>query len=336
MTPIWFAVSVILLAVEAQTVYNVQYVTNACVAKTLSSIVARGFLRCGCPEGDPIFGYVTGNDRAGFDVSMCKAVAAALFPNFNTSNIQYTSVDTITRFSLIQSGQVDMVAYSTTNTVDRVTRLGLKFSPIMLYDGTGIAARSANSTVNATSQLGNATVCVSVGTSTIDAVTRFAVGKNITVRSEFSRLTLYQSLNNGTCIYIADDMSALASNMNMTGSSDNSTARILQGPPISKEPLAPFVSANETALGVLLDVVINGLLLAEEKGVFRANATGNSAFYPSTVGQNLTLASNFMEGVIRTVGNYGEIYEAYVGTKIPRASGINRLVRDGGIMYPTD
>jgi general L-amino acid transport system substrate-binding protein len=94
--------------------------------------------------------------------------------------------------------------------------------------------------------------------------------------------------------------------------------------------------------------VVNGVILAEEKGITSANVAEMAAATPEDAevarllgiegefGQLLGLAPDFMVNVIGAVGNYGEIYERHLGpegTNIPREGTLNALWTDGGLLY---
>lgn len=337
-------VVLLISAVTAQVIYNVQYVNQpaSCpivnnstpiTSSSLDAIQNRGFLRCGTTEGDNIFGKLSGSggDRVGFDIAQCKAVAAAIFPDYTSSRVQYTTADSITRFTLIQNKTWDMVAWSTTKTALREAKYNLRFGPVMLYDGAGIAAKKSNTAVVALSDIpANSTVCVTIGSTTQAAVANWGAAKNISVNATLQKKDVYAAFVSGQCTYIGDDLSGLASNLN------SSTDRILTGNPLSKEPLAPFSNAGETQIGQIIEAVINGLLLAEERGVTKANAQASNDVYSTEVGTSLGLNPTFMTNVIKTVGNYAEIYAEFVNASVPRAGGANRLFKDGGLLYASD
>jgi general L-amino acid transport system substrate-binding protein len=52
-------------------------------------------------------------------------------------------------------------------------------------------------------------------------------------------------------------------------------------------------------------------------------------------GEKLGLASGWAANVVRSVGNYGEVYERNVGAKSPLGipRGLNQLWNEGGIQY---
>ena len=70
-------------------------------------------------------------------------------------------------------------------------------------------------------------------------------------------------------------------------------------------------------------------------GIVRDGAKPALVGRDGAFGEQLGLANDWAVGVLRTVGNYGEIYERNIGAesklKIPR--GLNQLWSAGGIQY---
>ena len=95
--------------------------------------------------------------------------------------------------------------------------------------------------------------------------------------------------------------------------------------------------------------VVYALIEAEERGITQDNVDAmvtKAKANPSQtalrrflgidggLGSKLGLADDFVIQIIRSTGNYGEIYDRHLGPKsvvaIPR--GANRLAEDGGLM----
>ena len=69
----------------------------------------------------------------GIDVDVCRAVAAAVFGGAKVEFVPTTSV----RFTVLQSGEIDMLTRNTTWTLSRDVDLGLEFVGVNYYDGQG-------------------------------------------------------------------------------------------------------------------------------------------------------------------------------------------------------
>jgi general L-amino acid transport system substrate-binding protein len=115
---------------------------------------------------------------------------------------------------------------------------------------------------------------------------------------------------------------------------------------ISKEPLGPSVRRGDDELFAIVKWVVYGLIEAEEYGITQANVDKMLAESQDPVvlrvlgksedtGKLLGLDRNWMVNALKTVGNYGEIFERNVGPKTPLnlPRGTNNLWNKGGLMY---
>ena len=103
---------------------------------TLGAIRDRGYLSCGISPG-AIFAEFDGSEWSGLDVSFCKALSAALFDG--GMYVQYHVLDPTERFQSLQGGLVDVLARTTTYTMERdilepSISQGLSFSPPNFHD----------------------------------------------------------------------------------------------------------------------------------------------------------------------------------------------------------
>ncbi|MFP6699909.1 MAG: amino acid ABC transporter substrate-binding protein, partial [Alphaproteobacteria bacterium] len=118
---------------------------------------------------------------------------------------------------------------------------------------------------------------------------------------------------------------------------------------ISKEPLAPAVRQGDAQWFDIVKWTVYTLINAEELGVNKANvdkmrSTSTNASVRRMLGvegnlnEGLGLSKDWAYNIIKEVGNYGEIYEAYMGggklgIGISRAGSANDLWTKGGLMY---
>jgi len=73
-------------------------------AQTLAAIKQRGVIACGVSEGIYGFSIETPTGWAGFDVDLCRALAAAVFND--PTKVRYVPLDAAARFASLQSGAV--------------------------------------------------------------------------------------------------------------------------------------------------------------------------------------------------------------------------------------
>ncbi|MCB1742456.1 MAG: transporter substrate-binding domain-containing protein, partial [Gammaproteobacteria bacterium] len=133
-------------------------------AGTLEDVRAKGYIDCGVSTGVPGFAFTDDKGNwQGFDVSICKAVAAAVFAD--TSKVKYKPTTGKTRFTALKSGEVDVLARNTTWTFSRDVDLQLTFIGVNYYDGQGFMVPKALG-VKSAKELNGASVCIQTGTTT--------------------------------------------------------------------------------------------------------------------------------------------------------------------------
>ena len=139
------------------TIYNPTY------GSTYDRVVKRGYLICGTNDEFPGFSEEVwsdehGNVWTGFDVDICRAVAAAIFGDANA--IEYVIVNGKTRFEFLIDGSIDMLSAATTFTFTRNVQKNLEFLPTTYYDGQGFIVRKTLG-VSSAKQMEGARICFS-------------------------------------------------------------------------------------------------------------------------------------------------------------------------------
>ena len=138
--------------------------TAAPTGKTLEAVQKKGFIQVGV-NGD-LFGFGKPDEKGvwkGLDVDTGRAIAAAVFGDAN--KVKYTPLTAVTRFTALQSGEIDVLCRNATRTLSRETALGLNFVQVNYYDGQGFLVPKALG-VKSASELDGAAVCVLPGTTT--------------------------------------------------------------------------------------------------------------------------------------------------------------------------
>src|SRR5580692_2494105 len=114
---------------------------------------------------------------------------------------------------------------------------------------------------------------------------------------------------------------------------------------ISKEPLSPAVRQGDDAWEDLVRWVHYGMVDAEELGVSKATLDDQMKSANPEIrrllgvegqfGESLGLTNDWAVRIIKSVGNYGESFEATVGQGSPLkiARGLNALWTKGGLQY---
>ena len=301
----------------------------------------RGKVVCGGRTDLAGFGFLDADgNNVGFDVDLCRAVAAAVLGDPNA--VEIVNLTAADRGPALQTGEVDILSRNTTWTSTRDAQWG-NFTWIMFYDGQGFMVRK-DSGITTLEQLNGATVCVTSGTTTElnleDAFKQRGLEYTPVVFEDTA--TVYGTYEEGRCDAATSDKSQLASVR--SGFTDPSAHAILDVT-ISKEPLTPAVPQGDDQWFDIVKMVMFGLINAEELGVTQANVeqmknSDNVAVKrllgsESEWGQaDLGLDADAIAKAVAAVGNYGEIYDRYLGPSaldIPR--GPNKLWTDGGLVY---
>lgn len=315
------------------------------IAGTLEEVRERGYLLCGVTQSLPGFSYFNDNGTwSGFDVDICRAVAAAVLPD--APKVRYVPLSSKDRFTALQTGEIDILSRNTTWTFTRDVALGFDFTNIVYYDGQGFMVRK-NSGITSALQLHDAVICTNSGTTTELNASDFFRKNNMNYKiiSFEKNSEVIAAYDTGRCDAYTSDLSGLAAQrLRLLNPDDN----IILPEVISKEPLGPLVRQDDNRWADIVRWVVFGLVNAEEMGISSANVRDMEQSDDPNVkrllgsgvnlGKFFNLPANFMVSVIQEVGNYGEIFERNLGQqshlKLPR--GLNNLWNNGGIMYVPD
>ncbi len=329
-------------AIAAYVMAMVGFAQAAGSSPTLAAVKARGSLVCGVNEGLPGFSNV--DERGiwtGFDVDFCRAIAAAVFGDPKKVKLVPLSADA--RFEALRDGKIDVLARNSTWTMGRETEFGLTFVGATYYDGQGFMVPRALR-VNSALQLDGAKVCVQSGTTTIDNLADFFSSNSMALQEVISSST-DESIKNydaGLCSALTSDLSQLyALRLRLAKPRD----QVILPDVISKEPLGPVVRNNDLQWISIVRWVYFAMINAEELGVssqtidqaLRSQKPEVKRLVGTTgdFGEQIGLTNAWAANIIRTVGNYGEVFERNLGAKTPLAipRGLNQLWSEGGIQY---
>ena len=315
---------------------------------TLDLVKERGLLKCGSNTG--LAGFGLPNDDGvweGIDVDVCRAVAAAIFGD--ASKVEYVPTTSKNRFTVLQSGEIDILSRNTTWTLQRDVELGLEFVGVNYYDGQGFMV-PASLGVSSATELDGASVCIQVGTTTeMNLADYFSANgmsyEAVPVETNSEADAAYTA---GRCDVYTTDASGLYASR--AGYPDPS-AHVVMPEIISKEPLGPSVRHGDSAWADIVRWSLNAMIIGEELGITSANVDEmKSSKNPEVLrllgvnqvgdtgagyGQWLNLSDDWAYNIIQQVGNYSESFEKHIGpnTPINIQRGLNALYKDGGILY---
>jgi len=311
----------------------------------LARVQERGELICGVNALLPGFG--TQNDAGefeGFDVDICKAVAAAILGDAEA--VTYRPLTAAERPTALASGEIDMLSRNTTWTLSRDTEWGATFAPTTFYDGQGIMVK-VEFGVTTIEELADEsiTMCTNAGTTTELNVTDLAdsLGADWELNTFQDFDAVMDAYEADACDAVTTDMSGLLSRK--ATAADPAAHFILPGT-ISKEPLGPVSAQSDPQFADIIRWTIWGLITAEEEGITSANIGDFMDSEDANVQRLLGLGDNvageyfgindeFMVDVITQVGNYAEIFDRNLGpeTIFGLTRGVNALWTDGGLLY---
>ena len=129
----------------------------------LQRVLDRGTLICGARTDLTGFGYLDdAGNNVGFDVDLCRAVAAAVLGDANA--VEFVPLGAADRGPVLQTAEVDLLSRNVTWNAKRDAEWG-NFTIVMFYDGQGFLVR-ADSGITSLADMDGATVCVTNGTTT--------------------------------------------------------------------------------------------------------------------------------------------------------------------------
>lgn len=312
-------------------------------AGTLDDVKARGQLNCGVTTGVPGFAEPDANGVwQGFDVAVCRSVAAAVLGD--STAVQFVPTTGKTRFTALASGEIDMLARNTTWTFSRDVDLKFEFTGVNYYDGQGFMIPK-DLGVSSAKDLDGATVCIQTGTTTELNLADFFRSNNISyepVPIETGAEAVQQYIA-GACDVYTTDASALAA---QRANFEEPGAHAIMPEIISKEPLGPLVRHGDNEWADIVRWTLNALITAEELGVTSANLAELAAGSDNPeinrllgtegeLGGMLGLGPSWAKDAIGVAGNYGEIFATNIGEETPigLARGLNAQWTNGGLIY---
>ena len=290
---------------------------EATAGSRLQAVKDRGKLICASRNDVPGYGHLddVGNN-VGFDIDLCRAVAAAVLGDANAFEIRL--ITAAERGPTVQSGEVDLLVRTVTWTTSRDAQWGISSSL----------------------ELRDATVCVTQGTTTELNLQDFSNQNNLniaalTFEDTDAVVAAYQSQQ---CDAFTNDRSQLAA---ISSGFEDRDAHVILPETMTEEPLGPVVPHGDEQWFDIVKTVMAILIYAESYSVTSdtvpTETTGNTkvdrlfglegSFGQETLGLSQTVAQD----VIRGVGNYGEIYERNLGPggiNLPREGGRNALWAD--------
>jgi general L-amino acid transport system substrate-binding protein len=313
-----------------------------------AAILERGQLLCGVTDDAPGFGFRDDEGAfAGFDIDVCRAVAAAILGDADA--VEYIVVVPADRAAALNDGSIDMLSRNSTWTFtrDAGTEWNAIFGPTTFYDGQGIMVY-ADSGIGNLRDLAGRVICTASGTTTElnldDAMTSRGLQYELLTFADVGEA--FDGLVDGNCDALTTDRSGLAGYRSQY---ETPTDLVILDSVLSKEPLGPLSPQSDPQFADIIRWTIYGMIQAEEfnitseniGSIIANNNLDNPRANPSIQrmlgigidsGVIMGIPNDFMQAVIRQIGNYGEVFERHL-TPLGLQRGLNDLWINGGLMY---
>lgn len=308
---------------------------------TFDAVRLNGTVRCGVTSG--VAGMARPDSRGrwiGLHADICRAIAAAALGD--AEKVRFVPLTAQSRFTALQSGEVDVLVYITALTLTRDATLGLNQVVPYFYTGQGFLVRRSLNVARA-AELDGATVCATQGSVIERNLADFAQRARIrlTTIAYDTQANVIAAFLAGRCDAISNDMISLSANRLSAPDPD---AFVLLPDLIAKEPQGALVRNGDAEWATLVRWSIFALIQAEEFGLTQENveATRASTADPEirrflglneNVGAGFGISNDWAFQIVRQVGDYGTLYDRHVGVNgLGLDRGLNRLWNRGGLL----
>ena len=311
---------------------------------TLDAVKARGQLICGVDTGIPGYAFQDSSGTwQGLDIALCRAIADAVLGS--ADKVKFVGLTSQARFTVLKSGEIDVLIRDSEHTFVRNTQLGLAEPAANFYTGQGFMVRKSLN-VAKVKDLAGATICLETGTTLekniadFNTINHTKIGTLLFERPEQA----FAAAEAGRCDGYTDDGGSVAAARSSMKKPDD---WVILPETISRSVLGPYTRQGDEAWTNLVKWTHFAMLEGEVLGLTQANveaAKTAPAEDPSLrkflgleggFGKMLGVDDAWSFRIIRDVGNYGEVYDQTFGPKglgLPR--GMNKLWSDGGLQIP--
>lgn len=310
---------------------------------TLDTVKKRGQLVCGIDTGIPGYAFQDSAGKwQGLDVALCRAIATAILGD--AGKVKFIGLTSKVRFTVLASGEIDVLIRDSEVTLARNTNLGLGEPAINFYTAQTFMVRKSLGVAH-TKDLDGATICLETGTTLEVNIADFNRANNIKIKTLlFERPEeAFAAVEAGRCDGYTDDGGSVAgarSTMKVP------TDWVFLPETIGREPLGPYVRGGDDGWFNIVKYAHMAMLEGEVLGLTRAtiDSKKTGATDPELrkflgleggLGTMLGVDDEWSYRIVKQVGNYGEVYDETFGAKglgLPR--GMNELWTKGGMMMP--
>jgi general L-amino acid transport system substrate-binding protein len=320
---------------------GIAHAQNELKSATIDAIKKRDQLICGVDTGIPGYAFQDAKGAwQGLDVAYCRAIADALLGS--PDKVKYIGTTSKVRFSVLQSGEIDVLIRDSEVTFVRNTQLGLDEPAYNFSTAQTFMVRKSLNVAHA-KDLNGATICLLTGTTLETNIADYNRANNIKINTLLfdKPEEAFAAADAGRCDGYTDDGGSVAAARSTMKKPDDwmfipETIGGLQ-------PLGPFTRLGDQGWSRLVKWVQNAMIEGELLGVTKANVDQmkSSTKDPEArryfglegdFGKLLGVDNDWAYRIAKDIGNYGEVYDEYFGSKglgLPR--GMNNLYLKGGL-----
>lgn len=312
---------------------------------TLKAVQERGTLQCTGHNGSHL-GFAEVDDQGnwkGLDIDFCRALATAVLGSPEKVNI--VPISWAQRWPTLQAGDVDVVIKASGATFSRDTELGLQFShsyyvgttKVMVHKELGLASLA---------DADGGSVCIPAGTTIERQVASYADRLGISLEPVLFENT--EELREAYFSKRCDGFAQWGPTLGIARSvAENPDDHVILPDLLAMEPEVFVARQGDDQWIDILNWLLSALIFAEQEGITSANIDEIKANPPTAeigkflgvtpgVGTPLGLSDDWAYSTVKTMGNFGEIFDRNIGANspygMPRA--LNALWNDGGVMFP--
>ena len=308
---------------------------------TLDAVKKRGQLICGIDTGIPGYAFQdSSGEWQGLDVSLCRAIADAVVGS--PTKVKFIGLTSKERFSVLKSGEIDVLIRDSEQSFTRNTSLGLDEPAVNFYTGQTFMVRKALGVAHL-KELTGATICVLTGTTLETNIADYNRANKLQIKTLLfdKPEEAFAAADAGRCDGYTDDGGSVAAARSSMKKPDDwmfmpETIGGLQ-------PIGPLTRQGDEAWTRLVKWVHYSMLEAEVLGLTKANAAEMSKnptdpdvrrFFglEGDFGKLLGVDNEWSKRILEDIGSYAEVYDATFGSKglgLPR--GMNNLSDKGGL-----
>jgi len=300
---------------------------------TLDRVRERKRLKCGVTDNLPGFAERGLTGWRGFDVDLCRAVAATVLGDARAVSI--TGLSNKTRFAALESGTVDLVAGGGTYTFTHDVTLGLDFVGVSFHDSQGFLTAAPRPPrrgqppppPTTIANLNGQRICVQGGSPAQQVLAEGLKARGLSYQPivKEDRQQALEAYQKRECDAVTDDLSVLAFDLASLRDADR---HVILAETLADDPVGPMVREGDDRWANVVRWTLNALVLAEAAKV--DSRTVDQARKDSVdpqlrrllglegdTGRRLGLADDWAYKAIRQVGSYGEIFDRNLGPGTP-------------------